>query len=189
MKIPARRAESSFPSARTSPHIHAEPKQERVLPSRSRTECLVSGDARSWRDPAVTRTRRLAPNLSQAALSSAPVPASLFRNGSYTSPVTHSWCSRIASFRATATSALFLPFLPPRPPTSAPTASDPCPAPAGHDAVRPLHQQLPQIQIPFFGDPQLRFALPRNCCAVAATPHSSPRPGSFEIVPYLPSSA
>src|ERR1017187_4583101 len=38
----------------------------------------------------------------------------LARNGSYTSPVTHRWCSRIASFRATAMRAFFLAPLPPR---------------------------------------------------------------------------
>ena len=36
------------------------------------------------------------------------------RNGSYTSPVTHNRCSNTASFRATATIARFLAFLPPR---------------------------------------------------------------------------
>src|SRR5580658_6416158 len=38
----------------------------------------------------------------------------LFRNGSYTSPVTHNRCSNTASFRATATTARFFAFLPPR---------------------------------------------------------------------------
>jgi hypothetical protein len=36
-----------------------------------------------------------------------------FRNGSYTSPVTQSRCSRMPSFRATATTAFFFPRLPP----------------------------------------------------------------------------
>ena len=39
---------------------------------------------------------------------------SLLRKGSYTSPLTHSRCSITASFRATATTARFLPFFPPR---------------------------------------------------------------------------
>ena len=38
----------------------------------------------------------------------------LLRNGSYTSPLTHSRCSSTASFRATATTARFLAFFPPR---------------------------------------------------------------------------
>src|SRR5258707_15876951 len=37
-----------------------------------------------------------------------------WRNGSYTSPLTHRRCSNTASFRATATTARFLAFLPPR---------------------------------------------------------------------------
>ena len=37
-----------------------------------------------------------------------------WRSGSYTSPFTHSRCSNIASFRATATAALFFAFFPPR---------------------------------------------------------------------------
>jgi hypothetical protein len=36
------------------------------------------------------------------------------RSGSYSSPVSHSRCSITASFRATATTALFLAFFPPR---------------------------------------------------------------------------
>ena len=35
-------------------------------------------------------------------------------NGSYTSPLTHRWCSNTASFLAVATIARFFPFLPPR---------------------------------------------------------------------------
>src|SRR5207248_8373187 len=38
----------------------------------------------------------------------------LFRNGSYTSALTHSRCSNTASFRAVAMVARFFPFLPPR---------------------------------------------------------------------------
>src|SRR5215472_8262597 len=38
----------------------------------------------------------------------------LLRSGSYTSPLTHSRCSSTASFRATATTARFLAFFPPR---------------------------------------------------------------------------
>src|SRR6516165_3544275 len=38
----------------------------------------------------------------------------LLRKGSYTSPLTHSRCSNTASFRATAITARFLAFLPPR---------------------------------------------------------------------------
>src|ERR1700756_318722 len=44
-----------------------------------------------------------------------PRPTLLFRNGSYTSPLTHNRCSKMASFRATATIARFFAFLPPRP--------------------------------------------------------------------------
>jgi hypothetical protein len=36
------------------------------------------------------------------------------RNGSYTSPLTHSRCSNTANFRATATAARFFAFFPPR---------------------------------------------------------------------------
>ena len=45
----------------------------------------------------------------------AAIACLLFRSGSYTSPVTHSRCNSTASFRATATTARFLAFLPPRP--------------------------------------------------------------------------
>ena len=38
----------------------------------------------------------------------------VLRNGSYTSPLTHSRCSSTASFRATATTARFLAIFPPR---------------------------------------------------------------------------
>jgi len=38
----------------------------------------------------------------------------LLRNGSYTSPLTHNRCSSTASLRATATTARFLAFFPPR---------------------------------------------------------------------------
>src|SRR5271157_2701317 len=38
----------------------------------------------------------------------------VLRNGSYTSPLTHSLCSRTASLRAVAMMARFFPFLPPR---------------------------------------------------------------------------
>src|SRR6202043_3910020 len=38
----------------------------------------------------------------------------LLRNGSYTSPLTHNRCSSTANFRATATTARFLAFFPPR---------------------------------------------------------------------------
>src|ERR1700753_3917933 len=38
----------------------------------------------------------------------------LFRSGSYASPVTHNRCSSTASFRATAITARFLAFFPPR---------------------------------------------------------------------------
>ena len=37
-----------------------------------------------------------------------------WRSGSYTSPLTHSRCSKTASFRATATAARFFAFFPPR---------------------------------------------------------------------------
>jgi hypothetical protein len=38
----------------------------------------------------------------------------LFRNGSYTSPLTHNRCNRTANFRAVAITARFFPFFPPR---------------------------------------------------------------------------
>ena len=37
-----------------------------------------------------------------------------WRSSSYTSPLTHSRCSKTANFRATATAALFFAFFPPR---------------------------------------------------------------------------
>ena len=41
-------------------------------------------------------------------------PTSHWRSGSYTSPLTQRQCSKTASFRATATAALFFAFFPPR---------------------------------------------------------------------------
>jgi hypothetical protein len=49
------------------------------------------------------------------AAAACPVVAHMpWRSGSYTSPHTQSRCSRTASFRATATAALFFAFFPPR---------------------------------------------------------------------------
>ena len=48
------------------------------------------------------------------AASRSVVAGGAWRNGSYTSPLTHSRCSNTASFRATATAARFFAFFPPR---------------------------------------------------------------------------
>src|SRR6202011_3215112 len=50
----------------------------------------------------------------QAATAGAIVADVPWRSGSYTSPLTQRQCSKTASFRATATAALFFAFFPPR---------------------------------------------------------------------------
>lgn len=68
------------------------------------------------RDFAVARTRRLGFQSKTVSCQAAAVRLCLvFLNGSYTSPLAHKWCRRMASFRPTATTALFLAFFPPRP--------------------------------------------------------------------------
>ena len=64
--------------------------------------------------PGFYPTLEVSPSVSQAI--SSPI-ASLHRalcSGSYTSPLTQRWCSTTESLRATATTARFLAFLPPR---------------------------------------------------------------------------
>ena len=64
------------------------------------------------RDSSQTRMPTLArPYAATFAFVSASL---LFRSGSYASPLTHSRCSSTANFRATATTARFLAFFPPR---------------------------------------------------------------------------
>ena len=64
---------------------------------------------------AVTWTRRLSLAVRIETLYAAVRSALLLlRNGSYTSPLTHSRCSSTANFLATATTARFLAFAPPR---------------------------------------------------------------------------
>src|ERR1700757_5538206 len=84
----------------------------------------------------------------------------LLRSGSYTSLLTHKRCSSIASFRATATTARFLAFFPPR----AASFSPPSPqitvfSKGSQDVVRSLHQHGSQITVSFFADAHLRLAL------------------------------
>jgi hypothetical protein len=64
---------------------------------------------------AVTWTRRLSSAVRIETLyATARIAFWLLRNGSYTSPLTHNRCSNTANFRATATTARFLAFFPPR---------------------------------------------------------------------------
>jgi hypothetical protein len=64
---------------------------------------------------AVTWTRRLSSAVRIETLyATARIAFWLLRNGSYTSPLTHNRCSSTANFRATATTARFLAFFPPR---------------------------------------------------------------------------
>ena len=68
----------------------------------------------------------------------------LLRNGSYTSPLTHNRCSSTASFRATATTARFLAFFPPRAESFRPQRRKSRSSPKGsQNVMRPLHQQRP----------------------------------------------
>lgn len=82
----------------------------------------VSGAVRRWvltessafYSPGFYPTLEVSPSVSQAI--SSPI-ASVHRalcSGSYASPLTQRWCSTTESLRATATTARFLAFLPPR---------------------------------------------------------------------------
>ena len=117
------------------------------------------GDDALRRDFAVTRTRRFA---HEDPLRRGSAFTWLCRNGSYTSPVTHNRCSRIASLRATATTARFLAFLPPRPASFNPHLFKSVSGPKRlRIQLRSLYQQLPQISVAFFADRQLRRTFPR----------------------------
>lgn len=142
---------------------------QQVLPSQCRTQPpLVSSDrlvpphARSHPNSAMCVHTPVARSYAAAGCR---CRAWLLRSGSYTSPVVHSLCNNTASFRATATMALFWALLPPRAANCNPhrlrSVSGPRSPPGPVcSAPPPRHQQGPQIAIAFLGDSQLRPASP-----------------------------
>jgi len=117
-----------------------------------------SGTARVRTLRAVTRTRRAFQNSTSVQAPTA-LPSLGTCKGWYTSPVTHSLCRSTASFRATATSARFFAFFPPRSASSNPSAADHGPVQRDPECSGHLGPARFSCTVAFFADVQLRLTL------------------------------